>query len=133
MKLILLSVASWLAGIVSYLGALAVFYHQSISSGDLIAVVFWSLIAFAICSAALYFPALHGLRRLLHGVRPVWAFPVVAVLLGVAPTALILFVWGGGLRSLFSPEASLFYAMFLAVGLVFGFGFPCLYSNDRNA
>jgi len=133
MKLILLCVAAWLAGILSYLGALAVFYHQFISTGDLIAVVFWSLIAFGICSAALYSPALKGLRWLLRGARPVWAFPVLAVFLGAGPTALILFIWGGGLRSLFTPEASLFYAMFLAVGLVLGFGFPRLYSDDRNA
>lgn len=99
---------SWLAGLAAYLGALALFYGQSISRGDLLAVGFGSLVVFALAFFALYFPVLLGVRRLLRGVRPLWPFPLVAVLLGVVPTSAICFFWGGGVRSLVSAEASLF-------------------------
>ena len=41
-------------------------------------------------------------------------------LLGVAPTAMIIFFWGGGLVGLISPEASLFYILFGVVGVILG-------------
>ena len=114
--------AAWLAGLVAYVGALGLLCGQSISSGDLSAVLFSSLLAFAVAFAALYVPVLSGLRRLLHGVRPLWPFPVVAALLGVIPTALIVFFGGGNLGALMSPEAGLFYLMFAAAGAVGGLG-----------
>ena len=121
-KVGLVFLASWVTGLVAYLAALAVFYGQSISSGDLSAVLFWSLLAFAIAFVAVHVPALLGLRRFLHGVHPLWPFPVVAALLGVVPSGLIVFFWGGGFGALASPEASLFYAMFAASGVVAGLG-----------
>ena len=81
-----------------------------------------SLLAIAVAFAALYVPVLLGLRRLLHGVRPLWPFPVEAALLGALPTALIVFFWGGNLGALMSPEAGLFYLMFAAAGAVGGLG-----------
>jgi hypothetical protein len=130
MKLILLLLTAWLAGLAAYVGALALFYRQPISSGDLSAVGLWSFVAFALAFFVLYLPALFALRRLLQGVRFLWPFPLLAVLLGVVPTSLILFYWGGGLRALLSPEASLFYAMFAVVGVVVGFGFARIYRHD---
>jgi hypothetical protein len=56
-------------------------------------------------------------------VRPAWPFPLVAALLGIAPTAFVLLCWGSGLRSLVSREASLFYVMFSVVGVIIGFGY----------
>ena len=132
-KIIIIFLTSWITGLAAYLGSLALFYRQSISSGDLFAVLFWSLLAFAFAFFALYLPVLLGVRRLLHGVRPLWPFPLLAVLLGIVPTALILFFWGGGVRSLLSPEASLFYSMFVAVGVVVGFGFTFIYCHDDAA
>jgi drug/metabolite transporter (DMT)-like permease len=133
MKIIGVFLASWIVGLAAYLGSLALFYRQSISSGDLSSVLLSSLLAFALAFFALYLPVLLGVRRLLRGVRPLWAFPLLGVLLGVVPTALILFFWGGGLRSLLSPEASLFYSMFAVVGVVVGFGFAFIYRHDRAA
>lgn len=133
LKIIAIFLTSWAVGLAAYLGSLAVFYRQSISSGDLSAVLFWSLLAFALAFFALYLPVLLGVRRLLRGVRPLWPFPLLAMLLGVVPTALILFFWGGGVRSLLSPEASLFYSMFAAAGVVAGFGFVFIYRHDRTA
>jgi hypothetical protein len=133
MRIIAVFFASWAAGLAAYIGALALFYRQSISSGDFSAVLFWSLAAFAPAFFAVYLPALLGMRRLLRGVRPLWPFPLVAVLLGVIPTALIVFVWGGGVRALLSPEASLFHSMFAAAGVVAGCGFALSYRSDRAA
>jgi len=131
MKIIGVFLTSWAVGIAAYLGALALFYRQSISSGDLFAVLFWSLLAFALAFFGLYLPVLFGVRRLLHGVRPLWPFPLIAVLLGVVPTSLIVFFFGGGARSLVSPEASLFYSMFTAIGIVVGFSFAFIYRQPR--
>lgn len=123
MKLLIMCIFSWLAGILAYIGALAAFYRQSISSGDFIAVVVWSGVGFSLACIAIYLPVLRRVQRSLGGVRPAWPFPLVSILLGVAPTAFVLFCWGGNLRSLASPEASLFYAMFSAAGLLLGLGY----------
>lgn len=131
MKIITIFVVSWVVGLAAYLGSLALFYRQSISSGDLTAVLFWSLLAFAVVFFVLYLPALFVMRRWLRGVRPLWPFPLLAVLLGVVPTAVIVLFFGGGVRSLASPEASLFCAMFGAVGIVVGFGYAFIYRHDR--
>jgi hypothetical protein len=130
-KIIIMFFGSWLAGLAAYLCALALFYRQSISRGDLLPVCFWSLLAFALAFFALYLPVLLGVRRLLRGVRPLWPFPFVASLLGVIPTAAICLYWGGGARSLVSPEASLFYEMFGTVGIVVGLSFAFIYRHDN--
>jgi hypothetical protein len=132
MRILMLFLGSWLAGVAAYLGALAVFYKQTISRGDFGAVCFSSLVAFAFAFFGLYLPALLGVRRLLRGVRPIWPFPCVAVLLGIVPTIAICYFWGGGTRSLISPEVSLFYAMFIAVGLVVGLSFAFLYRHHAT-
>jgi hypothetical protein len=114
---------AWGAGVIVYLLALAAWWGQSIQWREVRAVLFWSALAFLLTTALVYTPVLLGLRRLLHGDRPLIIFPIVAMLLGVLPTMLIIAVWGGGFRTLLSPEAALFYAMFLAAGLVLGLGF----------
>ena len=89
----------------------------------------WSAIGFVLAFILIYLPVLLGLHRMLGGVRPRWAFPFVAAFLGIAPTAFILFYLGGGVRSLVSQEASLFYAMFAVVGLIIGIGYTRIYAN----
>jgi hypothetical protein len=131
LKIILVFLTAWVIGLAAYLGALALIYRQSISAGDFSAVLIWSLLAFVIAFCVLYLPALFGLRWWLRGVRPLWPFPLLAVLLGIVPTALIVFLWSGGLRSLLSPESSLFYAMFATVGVVVGVGFALIYRHDH--
>jgi hypothetical protein len=133
MKTIGIFLTSWVVGLAAYLGSLALFYRQSISSGDLSAVLFSSLLAFALVFFTLYLPVLLGVRRLLRGVRPRWPFPLIAILLGVVPTALIVCLWGGSIQSLLSPEATLFYSMFSAIGVVVGVGFVFIYHDDRAA
>ena len=132
MKLIAVFLTSWIVGLAAYLGSGVLLYRQSISSGDLTFAVVWSLMAFALAFLALYLPALFVMRRWLRGVRPRWPFALLAVLLGVVPTALICFLWGGGVRSLVSAEASLFYCMFATVGVVAGYGFAFIYRHNHT-
>jgi len=131
METLRLFVASWAIGLSAYLVCCGLFYGQfvPITSGDFRAVALSSLLAFAVAFYLVYLPALLVLRRLLRGVHPAWPFPVLAILLGVLPTAMILFFWGGTLRSLLSSEATLFFAMFATVGLMVGIGFARMYRN----
>lgn len=133
MRIIIVFVASWLSGIVAYGGALALFYGETISTGDLSAVLFWSLLTFGVLFFALYWPVLHRIRRRLRGVRPLWPFPLIAAMLAIAPAIPIVFFNGGSLRSFASEEAYLFYLMFGAAGAVAGVGFAFVYrhANDR--
>ena len=133
MKTLRLLIASWVIGLIAYVVSCALFYGQlvPITSGDFRSVALCSLIALAVAFYVVYLPALLALRRLLHGVHPAWPFPALAVLLGVLPTAMILFFWGGTLRSLLSSEATLFFAMFATVGLVIGIGFARIYHNRQ--
>jgi len=131
MKFLRLFIASWAIGLIAYVVSCALFYGQliPITSGDFRSVAFCSVFAFAVAFYLVYLPALLVLRRLLRGVHPAWPFPVLAILLGVLPTAMILFFWGGTLRSLLSSEATLFFAMFATVGLMVGIGFARMYRN----
>jgi H+/Cl- antiporter ClcA len=114
------------AGLLAYPAALALLYGQSISSGDLWPVVVSSLVAFGLCYWLLYLPVLRAVRHWLPRPRWVWVFPLLAMLLGVLPTALVARYWGGSLRAMLSPEALLFYILFAVVGLVVGLGFTRL-------
>jgi hypothetical protein len=49
---IILGAGAWAAGLLAYIFALAVVWHQSISSGDFIGVIQLSLIAWALSEAA---------------------------------------------------------------------------------
>jgi hypothetical protein len=127
LKLAIVCVASWLIGVAAYFSALYLLYGQTAGRADLTAVLVWSFVAALSAFALIYLPALLLLRRLLRGFRPVAVFPLVASLLSVLPTAFILGMSSsdnrGFLRALVSPEASLFYCMFVAVGVTFGLGF----------
>ena len=92
---IALFLVSWAAGVGTYIAALHVFFGQRMEltsprNGDFRFVVISSFVAFALLFGGVYLPLLFGLRRWLRGVRPIWPFPVLAMLLGVVPTAAIL-------------------------------------------
>ena len=124
MQIVIVAVVAWVVGIATYFAALLLVYGERPSwSGDTKAALFWSALAFGALFFVLYVPVLHGIRRMLHGVRPFWPFPFAAGALGVVPTALIAFLNGGDVRSLLSHEAGLFYLMFGAIGIVVGVGF----------
>lgn len=126
MKLVAISIMSWVAGLAAYWAAGRGFWGQGISSGDLRAVMFWSALAAAVAVASAYVPAMFALRnRLRHRQAAGWLlFPLVGVALGVLPVLLVVGFWSTNIgRDLMSPEAALFYGMFAAFGAVFGCGF----------
>ena len=127
LKLAVVCVVSWLIGVSVYLSSLYRLYGQTAGRADLLAVLFWSFVASLFAFALIYLPIMFLLRRLLRGYKPAAAFPVVASLGFILPTAFILGMFSpdgsGFLRSLGSPEAQLFYCMFVAVGVTFGLGF----------
>lgn len=132
MQIILVAILSWLAGVTAYVGTLALAYGDPFSWGDISAMLLWSALAFGITVFVLYLPALHVVRRVLHGVRPLWPFPLVAAAVGVIPAALIAFLNGGDMRSLLTQEASLFYVLFGVIGLVFGSGFAFVHRDKPD-
>jgi hypothetical protein len=131
LKLALVCVLSWLVGVAVYLSLLYLIYGQTAEGSDLTAVLFWSCVAALFTFVLIYLPIMFLLRRVLRGLKPVAAFPVAASLVFVIPTAFILGMFStdghGFLRSLISPEALLFYCMFIAVGVSFGLGFVWCY------
>ena len=134
LKLAIVYIVSWLVGVAVYLSSLYLIYGQTAEGADLSAVLFWSFGAALLAFPLIYLPIMFLLRRLLRGYKPAVAFPAVASLIFVIPTAFILGIFslgnGGFLRSLLSPEASLFYCMFVAVGVSFGLGFVWSFRSD---
>jgi hypothetical protein len=132
-KLVAISIASWAAGFAAYLAALRAFWGQGIGSGDLRAVVFWSVLATAVATATAYTPTMFALRIWLRhrpGVGSL-VFPIVGIALGVIPVLFIVRLWSNSIRqALLSPEAALFYCMFAAFGAAFGSGFFLAYGRS---
>lgn len=69
------------------------------------------------------------LRRLLEGGHPAWPFPVLVVLPGILPTALIALFWGGSWHALFRSESFLFIALFASTGVALGPGYVRMHRN----
>lgn len=128
-----LATLGWVAGVIAYLVALRIVYGQSISRGDFVGVLVWSATVLGPCILLVHLPALFSTRRLLKGNRPAWVFSIVAALVGIVPTFLVLARWGGGVRSLWSPEAGLFLCLFAVTGLVIGAGFAWAGRGTRTS
>jgi hypothetical protein len=128
MRLVAISVVSWLTGLAVYVAALSLVWHQSLHGGDLQAVVFWSVLASALAIVVAHAPLMFALKR---WIAPAawWPFALAGVGAGVVPVALIIWAFDGGLRAATSPEALLFGLMFAAFGFVFGVGFFLAYGR----
>jgi len=127
LKLAIVCVLSWLVGVAAYLSTLYFIYGQTTGGSDITALLFWSFTTALLGFPLIYLPIMFLVRRLLRGYKPIAAFPAVASLAFIIPTAFILGMFSTDgydfLRSLSSPEALLFYCMFIAVGVAFGLGF----------
>jgi hypothetical protein len=119
-------VIGWLAGLVAYLAALGLLYGEWIGSGDFWYVALTSLVVFAVCFWLVYLPILRLVRLVFRHPRWNWVFPIVGVTIGVLPTALIARFRGGSFAAVHTPEGGLFLILFVAVGLVAGYGFTRL-------
>lgn len=93
-------------------------------TGELAAVVFAAATSLCIAYPLVYLPSFRLLARRLHGSRPYILFPLLGVVLGVAPVLIINLRWGGNLTTMLSPESQLFYILFAGVGVVLGGAYP---------
>lgn len=96
MKLIIISIVSWLTGIGAYLLSLFIFYGETIGRADLIAVLFSSALASTVAFLTVYTPIMFLLKRILGGCKPAFVFPLTASLIFVLPTMLIMLAFNGG-------------------------------------
>lgn len=122
----LLATASWLMGVAVYLVMLRMAYGQMIARGDVGAVLAWSWVGALAAFALVYLPCFLLLRKVLRGCTPNALFSLTGFALGIVPTLLIIWAFGGTIRSLLSHEAFLFTCLFATAGTVFGYGFAKL-------
>lgn len=120
MRLLLIFVLSWLAGLAA-VSAISYFVYDELSRADFFGFAGFSLVGASLATALLYAPGLFWLRRLLGGCRPAIVFPVASSLFLNGPIFLIVALVAG--RKIVSSEAVLFVSGFLATGLLFGIGF----------
>jgi len=129
---------AFVAGGATYLVTLGLVWGERISRGDLVAVLYWFGLAYALVALPVFvtsFLLVHLLRRLLQlrGRGPaLWVFPLVGLLGGWAPTYALVRTWGGGLRTLLEPEALLFYSFFGGAGLCFGLSWWLVFGRERG-
>jgi hypothetical protein len=127
--LIILAIVSFLCGLGGYLAALHIVWQQSISTGDLNAVLLFGGMAYLIVVCPLYFLIIKLIDKHFTIYKGI-LYPIGCMAIFFIPTIFILGFWGGNLKSIFSPEAQLFYAFFITSGLIFGFG--CWIIKPKN-
>jgi uncharacterized membrane-anchored protein YitT (DUF2179 family) len=128
MKLISISIASWLLGLSAILLTSSVL-GESLSITDVKGATLMSLMTAALIFSLAYAPLLFWLRRRLGGCRPVAAFPLASALVLNLPVFLIGVLAIG--RTLAATEAFAFIGAFMLMGAAFGLGFVWHYQDLR--
>ena len=121
MKLISISIGSWLLGIGATLLVLLVAEGETLNQGDIKSATMTSLMITALVFSLAYGPSLFWLRRLLGGCRPAALFPLASALVLNIPVFLIVLLAIG--RTLPATEAFAFIGAFLLMGTAFGLAF----------
>ena len=127
MKLIAISLGSWLLGLAAILLAFSVVEGASLSAADLKGATITSLVIAALLFSLAYAPSLFWLRRRLGGCRPAALFPLASALVLNIPVFLIGILAIG--RTLGAGEAFAFIGAFILMGAAFGLGFVWNYQN----
>ena len=125
MKLIAMSLGSWLLGLSAIL---LTFYAVDLSGADVKGATLMSLMTAALMFSLAYAPAMLWLRRRLGGCRPALIFPLAALVINL-PVYLIGFFAIG--RTLAATEALASIGAFVLMGSAFGFGFVWNYQDRR--
>lgn len=131
-RLLIATPLAWLCGIGTYAAAMLLSYNQIMSGGDFRSVAVWSAILLLIVVPYVYWPILSLTHLLLNGFRPVWVFPVVGMVLGIVPSALFLFRWGGRMIDFYSSEMVLMHGLFAVAGCVLGLAFAVFRASRLN-
>ena len=120
MKLVLISLVSWLFGLL----ILSSFY---IGDGKGISVTVTSMIMAALLFSLAYAPSLFWLRQRMGGCKPALLFPLASAVVLNTPVFLIEFLAIG--RTLAPSDALACIVAFLLMGTVFGLSFVWNYQN----
>ena len=127
MKLIAISLGSWLIGLSAILLVFVVVEGESLSATDLKGATITSLIIAALLFSLAYAPSLFWLRKRLGGCRPAALFPIASAVILNLPVFLIGILAIG--RTLGTAEAFAFIGAFVLMGTAFGFAFVWNYQN----
>ena len=119
MKLVLMSLVSWLFGLL----ILSSFYVN----GQGLSVTVTSMIMAALLFSLAYAPSLFWLRQRMGGCKPALLFPLASAVVLNLPVFLIEFLAIG--RTLAPADALACIVAFLLMGTVFGLGFVWNYQN----
>ena len=120
MKLVLMSLVSWLFGLL----ILSSFY---VGDGRQLNVTVTSMIMAALLFSLAYAPSLFWLRQRMGGCKPALLFPLASAVVLNAPVFLIEILAIG--RTLAPADALACIVAFLLMGTVFGLGFVWNYQN----
>ena len=129
MKLLSISVGSWLLGLSAILMTFYVVEGVNLSAADVKGATVMSLIVAALLFSLAYAPSLFWLRRRLGGCRPAALFPLASALVLNLPVFLIGILAIG--RTLAPTEALALIGAFVLMGTAFGLGFVWNY-QDRT-
>ncbi len=127
MKLISISIGSWLLGIGAILLAFLFAEGETLNSAEIKSATVTSLMITALLFSLAYGPSLFWLRRRLGGCRPAALFPVTSAVVLNIPVFLIVMLAIG--RTLPAMEAFAFIGAFLLMGTTFGLGFVWNYQR----
>lgn len=127
MKLISISLGSWLLGLFAILLTFFLVEGERLRAADIKGATITSLIVAALLFSLAYAPSLFWLRKRLGGCRPAAAFPLASALVLNIPVFLIGIMAIG--RTLGRTEAFAFIGAFVLMGTAFGLGFVWNYQN----
>src|SRR5882672_9070082 len=127
MKLVCISLGSWLVGLSAILFMFVVVEGESLNTGNLKSATITSLAIAALLFSLSYAPSLFWLRKRLGGCRPAALFPVASALVLNLPVFLIGILAIG--RTLGTAEAFAFIGAFVLMGTAFGLAFVWNYQN----
>jgi hypothetical protein len=120
MKLVSISLVSWLSG-------LSIFVAAFITNGEDISVTVTSMIMAALLFSLAYAPSLSWLRQRMGGCKPALLFPLASAVVLNTPVFLIEILAIG--RTLAPSDALACIVAFLLMGTVFGLGFVWNYQD----
>jgi uncharacterized membrane-anchored protein YitT (DUF2179 family) len=127
MKLICISIGSWLIGLSAILFMFLIVEGGSLNAANLKSATVTSLAIAALLFSLAYAPSLFWLRKRLGGCRPAVLFPIASALIINLPVFLIGILAIG--RTLGQTEAFAFIGAFLLMGTTFGLAFVWNYQS----
>ena len=127
MKLLSISIGSWLMALLLLLLTFSIFEGQGFSQTDVRGATVLSLTISALVFSLAYAPSLFWLRKVMGGCRPAVLFPLASAIVLNIPVFLIEILAIG--RTLQPTEAFACIGAFVLMGTVFGLGFVWNYQD----